>query len=93
MAKRQMEEIEKNNRIALEVLVEHGFAGQCEAHEEYFDLGAGDPAADSGQSVNMIAALRNEGFSGTDEEASAVLADALRGLGDECGYCAKNRDS
>ena len=88
-----MEEDQANHALALDVLLEYGFADKCEVHEEYSDSGAGDPAEDTDQLPDMIEALRRAGFEGTDDEATTALSAALGDTGDECGLCAKNRDS
>lgn len=92
-AKQQMIQDHEDLELAKDVLVAYDYATKCEMHDEFSDVMAGDPKEDTEQLPSMIEELRSAGFSGSDEEAEDVLSRALGDMGDECGFCAKNRDS
>lgn len=97
MAKRAMMEHEENLQQAAAYLAEKGVLEQCPYHEEIY---GGDMDLDD-TFWRFAMADRNRGVNGPVPWASGMKAreytDILKSvyddhLGDECGYCARNRD-
>jgi hypothetical protein len=92
MAKKMLEEQQRQGGTATEIAIDAGVLKRCEFHDNVYDPLAGDntPAHELGKSKFMAGELK--GVFSSSEEVVAAIDSAVQDTGEECYDCVKHRD-
>jgi hypothetical protein len=90
-AKSEMMRLENLEGRAMSILVEAGAVSECEVHDGAF-INQEDPSAIKRAYAIGTNAVKAGMIDGTRDEFMGAIKSALENAGDECPYCARNRD-
>jgi len=92
IVKRLAEQHDARVQTALGMLLQEGYAEECEVHSDSYYVSDGSLFDDIVEKAKAEKLWKDEGVS--EKEVAEIFRDAMLQVGgnDECGICANNRD-